>query len=124
MLVPLARKTSSVPSLELPLPAGFRQDSGLAAQAEVRGFRSFFGLVAHVDGCIAYATGIDPKWAHPQHGRWVDALRRSGYSIRVTRSASACGPAVPCADKHWRDFHITRGSFSNAYVTYLEDYEN
>lgn len=54
---------------------------GLAAHAETRGFRSVFGLVAHVDGCIAYATGIDPEWARRQHDRWVDALRLTGYPI-------------------------------------------
>lgn len=54
---------------------------GPAAHAEMRGFRSVFGMVAHVDGCIAYAIGIDAEWARLQQGRWAEALRTNGYPI-------------------------------------------
>lgn len=52
---------------------------GVASHAEARGFKSVFGMIAHIEGSIAYAFSVDPAWAHRQQSRWLEALRSNDY---------------------------------------------
>ncbi|WP_426593820.1 reverse transcriptase family protein [Cellulomonas sp. McL0617] len=52
---------------------------GLFSHAEARGFTSVLGMVSYVDGCLAYAAGVEPEWAHRQRREWAAALTACGF---------------------------------------------
>nr|WP_302216958.1 alpha/beta hydrolase [Streptomyces sp. JUS-F4] len=61
---------------------------GLSSHQRHRGFASLAGLVHHVDGLIAHASGTEPEWAAPVRARWSAALGAQRSSPAVP------GPAV------------------------------
>lgn len=52
---------------------------GLENAAVHWGFDSSFHLIEHMDGRIAFAEGVNPKWAARQHAAWEAALVEGGY---------------------------------------------
>jgi RNA-directed DNA polymerase len=52
---------------------------GLAKHAQHRGFRSVLSFVNHVDGCLAFAFGVQPTIAGQLREAWNDALRLGGF---------------------------------------------
>ena len=52
---------------------------GLVGHTSHRGFNSLHGFVNHVDGCLAFATGIEPVYAQTMRTRWQLALNSEGY---------------------------------------------
>lgn len=54
---------------------------GPAAHAAARRFDSTLSMINHVDGCLAFAIDIEPKWASEQKVRWLDALRAHGHPV-------------------------------------------
>ena len=52
---------------------------GLPHHADHRGFDSILSMINHVDGCIAFAMGVERPWAEALAERWTDALRAAGY---------------------------------------------
>lgn len=52
---------------------------GLVQHAAHRGFRSIISLVNHVDGCLAFAVGVDSNHAGQARMRWDAALAKSGF---------------------------------------------
>jgi hypothetical protein len=57
---------------------------GLAQHAAHRGFRSIFSFINHVDGCLAFAQGIEPLYARQSRERWNAALARSGFPVEAS----------------------------------------
>lgn len=51
---------------------------GLIEHADHRGFRSIFSLVNYVDGCLAFAQGVEPEWAATSRQKWAHAVEKSG----------------------------------------------
>jgi RNA-directed DNA polymerase len=54
---------------------------GLTQHSAHRGFRSIFSFTNHVDGCLAFAQGIEPVYAQEARQRWSNALAKSGFPI-------------------------------------------
>jgi RNA-directed DNA polymerase len=54
---------------------------GLAQHSAHRGFRSIFSFVNHMDGCLAFAQGIELAYAQDARERWNRALAKSGFPI-------------------------------------------
>jgi hypothetical protein len=52
---------------------------GLAQHAAYRDFHSIFSFINHVDGCLAFAYGIEPEYAQDARERWNRALAKSGF---------------------------------------------
>ncbi len=59
---------------------GVRQ-FGLIHHAEHRGFRSLLSFVSHVDGCLAFALSVEPRWADSQRVAWHATLRDQGLRV-------------------------------------------
>jgi RNA-directed DNA polymerase len=57
---------------------------GLAQHAAHRGFRSIFSFVNHVDGCLAFAHGVEPEHARQGRERWNAALDKSGFPVEAS----------------------------------------
>lgn len=55
--------------------------NGLFEHAESRGFESVLGMVSYIDGCIAYAIGVEPDWVNSIRGEWASALEQAGFPI-------------------------------------------
>ena len=55
------------------------QKFGLPSHAKRRRFDSILSMINHVDGCIAFAGGIEEEYAETVAGQWAEALRSSGY---------------------------------------------
>lgn len=54
---------------------------GLAQHALHRGFRSVVSFVNHVDGCLAFAMGVEPTTAQRLREAWDAALRLAGFPV-------------------------------------------
>jgi hypothetical protein len=54
---------------------------GAAEHARHRHFDSVFGMINHVDGCIAFADSIDSAFAGNAQDAWNAALRECGYAL-------------------------------------------
>lgn len=54
---------------------------GPAAHAEARRFDSALSMINYIDGCLAFATDIEPDWAQDRTQRWESALRLSGHPV-------------------------------------------
>jgi RNA-directed DNA polymerase len=54
---------------------------GLANHQVARGFSSALGLARHIDGLLAFANDIDPRWAGALRIRWHQSLRRDAYVL-------------------------------------------
>lgn len=52
---------------------------GLVAHSLHRHFDSVFSFVNHVDGLLAFASGVETAYASGARSRWDDALRKWGY---------------------------------------------
>jgi len=52
---------------------------GIFGHAARRGFDSTFGMIAYVDGCIAYAAGVERKWAEHRRLEWEEVLAAKGF---------------------------------------------
>jgi hypothetical protein len=55
---------------------------GLAEHADHRHFDSVLSMINHVDGCIAFAASVEPKFAENLRDAWLAALSASGYPAR------------------------------------------
>ena len=53
---------------------------GLTEHAQVRHFDSVLSMINHVDGCIAFAKSVDPKFAEAAWDAWNTALEAGGYA--------------------------------------------
>jgi hypothetical protein len=60
------------------------QQRGLVAHARYRNFESLFGFVSHIDGCLAYASAVEPEWAARLRTQWQHALLDSSYPLPVS----------------------------------------
>lgn len=56
---------------------------GLAPHAAVRRFRSILSFVNYMDGCLAFAEGVEPDWAEKTRGAWRQGLVESGFPLEV-----------------------------------------
>jgi RNA-directed DNA polymerase len=54
---------------------------GLAQHSSHRDFRSIFSFINHVDGCLAFAQGIEPAYAQEARERWDRALAKNGFPV-------------------------------------------
>jgi len=54
---------------------------GLREHAAHRSFRSVIGFVNHVDGCLAFAAGIEPAFAAKLRDAWDSSLAGAGYVV-------------------------------------------
>ncbi|NKE10536.1 reverse transcriptase family protein [Kocuria sp. CPCC 104605] len=54
---------------------------GLDSHVEHRGFRSMFSFISHVDGCLAFASSVEPDWAESCRVRWEAVLKDQGFPI-------------------------------------------
>lgn len=54
------------------------QTFGLVNHADHRGFRSVLSMVNHIDGCLAFAQGVEPEWASSASKQWQSALALNG----------------------------------------------
>ncbi|WP_183336789.1 reverse transcriptase family protein [Microlunatus antarcticus] len=54
---------------------------GLVRHSEHRGFRSLLSFINHVDGCLAFAKGVDSGWASSSQSAWWEALRLNNFPI-------------------------------------------
>jgi RNA-directed DNA polymerase len=52
---------------------------GIGAHAAHRGFQSIFSMIDHVDGCIAFATSVEPTFGRQIRQAWDIALSTHGY---------------------------------------------
>lgn len=52
---------------------------GLADHCSHRDFRSVLSFIAHVDGCLAFASDVDPGWAESSRLAWHQALHASRF---------------------------------------------
>lgn len=57
------------------------REFGLVHHADHRGFRSLFSFVSHVDGCLAFATSVEPAWAERLRVAWRSTLRSQGFPV-------------------------------------------
>lgn len=54
---------------------------GLSSHASSRGFHSALAFINHVDGCIAFAIGVDRSWGKEMQARWTQVLYAAGYPL-------------------------------------------
>jgi RNA-directed DNA polymerase len=54
---------------------------GLAQHVTHRGFRSIFSFVNYVDGCLAFAQGVEPVYAQHCIEQWNVALAKSSFPV-------------------------------------------
>ena len=54
---------------------------GLARHVAHRGFRSIFSFINHIDGCLAFAQGVESEYAQYCMERWNSALAKSGFPV-------------------------------------------
>lgn len=54
---------------------------GLVPHSNHRGFDSTLSFVNYVEGCLAFAKGVDQVWASDMSDRWVAALAGRGFPI-------------------------------------------
>jgi len=52
---------------------------GLVAHVDHRRFRSAISFVNYVDGCLAFASGVDSEWAQRVRANWDNALLNDGF---------------------------------------------
>ena len=55
---------------------------GPAAHALTRRFDSALSMINHVDGCLAFATDIEPEWASERQRQWNEALALHGHPVQ------------------------------------------
>ncbi|MGP5523682.1 reverse transcriptase family protein [Glutamicibacter arilaitensis] len=54
---------------------------GPAAHASKRKFDSTLSMINYVDGCLAFALGIEPRWTAKRKDKWNFALERHGHPV-------------------------------------------
>ncbi|WP_104126696.1 reverse transcriptase family protein [Cryobacterium sp. Y57] len=55
------------------------RNNGLVAHAAHRRFRSSLSMVNYLDGCLAFAHGVDREWAAAATSSWREALTNDGF---------------------------------------------
>jgi RNA-directed DNA polymerase len=57
---------------------------GLPGHAGHRNFDSILSFVNHVDGCLAFAQGVEPGYSRKARERWNAALAKSGFPVDLS----------------------------------------
>jgi RNA-directed DNA polymerase len=62
---------------------------GLAEHAAARHFASIWGMIRHIEGLIAHARAVDPRYGERLRARLTETLNERGWSNRRDQSLNA-----------------------------------